>query len=56
MHKRQHREVYGTSNAADLAALRAKIPYELALDVCIAAERDLAAGLRASDYSGRLFA
>jgi hypothetical protein len=38
------------------AAERAKIPYELALDVCIAAERDLAAGLRASDYSGRLFA
>jgi hypothetical protein len=40
----------------DLAAERAKVPHDLALDVCIAAERDLAMGLRASDYSGRLFA
>jgi hypothetical protein len=54
--KREAREHFGTSNQQDLAALRAKIPRELALDVCIAAERDLAAGLRASDYSGRLFA
>ena len=50
------RQIYGTSDASRLAALRAEIPYELALDVCLAAERDHAAGLRASDYTGRLFA
>lgn len=35
------REHYGTSNHKELAALRAKIPYELSLEVCIAAENDL---------------
>lgn len=40
----------------DMVALRAKIPHALALAVCLAAERDLAAGLIAADYSGRLFA
>lgn len=45
----------GTQGPDD-AATRAKIPYDLALDVCLAAERDLAAGLRAPNYSGRLFA
>jgi hypothetical protein len=38
------------------AAERAKIPHDLALDLCLAAERDLDAGLRASDYTGTLFA
>lgn len=45
----------GTQGMAN-AEERAKIPYELALDVCLAAERDHAAGLRAADYTGRLFA
>jgi hypothetical protein len=45
----------GSRERADLAALRAVIPYELALDVCIAAERDLAAGRRPGDYTGHLF-
>lgn len=40
----------------DAAAVRAKIPAELALDVCLAAERDLVSGRRAADYTGRLFA
>lgn len=39
--KRQLRQVAGTSNMRDIAALRAKIPAELALDVCLAAERDV---------------
>jgi hypothetical protein len=38
------------------SAERAKVPHDLALAVCLAAERDLAAGKRAADYSGRLFA
>ena len=40
----------------EAVALRAKIPEQLALDVCLAAECDLAAGCRAADYTGRLFA
>jgi hypothetical protein len=46
MHKRQKREVYRTSNQADLAALRAKVPGALSRAVVEAAERDLAAGRR----------
>jgi hypothetical protein len=38
MHKRQHREYYGTSNSKLLSARRAKIPYNLSLEVCIAME------------------
>jgi site-specific DNA-cytosine methylase len=38
--KRQLREQLGTSDARQIAALRAKIPPALALDVCLAAERD----------------
>lgn len=56
LNKAAAREHYGTSNMRDLAALRAKIPEELSLDVCLAAERDHSAGIRASDYTGRLFA
>jgi hypothetical protein len=52
----QSHELYGTWNQAEWAAKRAEIPYELANDVRIAAERDLAAGLAAPAYSGRLFA
>lgn len=52
----QSRLLYGTWNQATWAAERAKIPAELALDVCLAAERDSAAGLVAADYTGRLFA
>jgi hypothetical protein len=44
--KRQSREHFGTSYMARLAALRAVIPHQLALDVCLAAERDLAAGAK----------
>jgi hypothetical protein len=40
----------------DQAAIRAQIPAALANDVRNAAERDLALGRRAADYSGRLFA
>lgn len=40
----------------NLSAERAKVPFDLSMAVCLAAERDLAAGLRASDYSGTLFA
>ncbi len=47
---------YGGTQGMPNAAERALIPPELALDVCLAAERDLAAGLRAADYTGRLFA
>lgn len=53
----QSRLLYGTWDQKTWAAKRAEIPQELALDVCLAAERDLAAGLRApADFSGRLFA
>jgi hypothetical protein len=55
-YKDQVREMAGTAKQSDLAAIRAEIPRELALDVCLAAERDYAAGLIASDYTGRLFA
>lgn len=51
-----HVNVSKAFGGGDRAALRAVIPPELALDVCIAAERDFAAGLRAADYTGRLFA
>lgn len=47
------RDVYGTSDKQRLAALRAKVPAELSLEVCLAAEHDLAIG--AAAYSGRLF-
>jgi hypothetical protein len=55
LNKAAAREYYGTSNIRDLAALRAKIPHELALDVCLAAEHDRELGQRGSSYSGRLF-
>lgn len=37
------------------SAERAKVPYELALDVCLAAETDLAAGRSSSDYQPQLW-
>lgn len=39
------RRLFGTSNEADLAALRAIVPAELSSAVCLAAEADLEAGL-----------
>ena len=47
---------YGGTQGMGNPAERAEIPRELALDVCLAAEHDLAAGLRTADYTGRLFA
>jgi hypothetical protein len=41
-----HLNVGKMFGGGDRAALRAVIPYELALDVCLAAERDLAAGAK----------
>lgn len=40
----RQQEYFGTANPREVAALRAKIPAELALAVCLAAERDLEAG------------
>jgi len=37
------------------AATAGKIPWELALDVCVAAERDLRVGRTHMDYTGQLF-
>jgi hypothetical protein len=41
--KRAVRQVYGTSNQQQLAAMRAKVPTALARDVIAACERDMAA-------------
>lgn len=56
MHKRQIRQIAGTSDAKTLAALRAIVPHELSAAVCEAAERDLRAGIAAEPTPpGRLF-
>jgi hypothetical protein len=47
---------YDVQDAGTRRAVRGLIPPELSLDVCLAAERDAGAGLRARDYTGRLFA
>lgn len=54
--KRQVREIAGTSNAKLLAAIRAKIPETLALDVCLAVEKDAALGGTWRSVQDRLFA
>lgn len=46
---------YASLGAGSDPAGRAIIPPELALDVCLAAERDLALGREAPTFSGRLF-
>jgi hypothetical protein len=45
-HKRQHRQTFGTADKHTLAAMRAKIPYQLSEAVCLAAEADDQAGRR----------
>jgi hypothetical protein len=45
----------GTAADNRSTADRSLIPWALSLQVCMAAERDRAAGVRADDYTGRLF-
>lgn len=51
-HKAESRRLAGTSNASDLAAIRALVPPELSLDFALACERDLAG----ATHGERLFA
>lgn len=55
MGKNGHTNVSKAFGGGDRAAMRAVIPPELSLSVCLAAERDAGLALVAGDYTGRLF-
>lgn len=55
IYKARARAAAGTSSKFMLAAIRAKIPRALSLELCEAAEADHAAGRRWADAPGRLF-